>query len=408
MSQDRRRLRLGKDPLGPRIVEADGPPAADQPAVGQDLIDDGASAVAGGVIDGAPLDGQAVALTKASTDLDGAGHDPFDVEAIIAVGGLDDQRTRVLAADGIDAVDGVDPGQTVVGVPADGQIAGEGTGVEHGQKGHDADGPSKPFHDADASSGQTGSVMGDPGPLESTGSDVGEATETIGQADEVLVIPRWLKLAAAGFLTVIAAAMAFAIFEPIQVLPRIRVAPGYALTAEDGTMLTSESARGSVTLYSFAPTECPKRCAEVFETMRIVQARVDDEIDLGETDFRLVTIALDAVPGPEQLASAASESGADGEIWRWVGGDKAQIRNVIGAGFQRFYQLHDDGTIDFDPGFVLVDGNGVIRGEYRYQTLADDADKFVRHIQILAEEIRYAQGPTAVAYEAAHLFLCYP
>ena len=59
-------------------------------------------------------------------------------------------------------------------------------------------------------------------------------------------------------------------------------------------------------------------------------------------------------------------------------------------------------------GFLLVDGNGVLRGDYRYQTLADDADKLVRHIGLLGAEIRNSDGASAVAYEAAHLFLCYP
>lgn len=202
--------------------------------------------------------------------------------------------------------------------------------------------------------------------------------------------------------------MAFAIFEPIQVLPRIRLAPGYALMAEDGSMVTSENARGTVTLYSFAPTDCESQCDDMFDTMRSVRSRIDGEIDLGETDFRLITIALDEVDDHEPLAAAAARSEADGSTWRWIGGSESAVRNVAGAGFQRFYEVADDGSINFDPGFILVDGNGVIRGEYRYQTLADDADKFVRHAQILAEEIRYAQGPAAVAYEAAHLFLCYP
>ena len=60
------------------------------------------------------------------------------------------------------------------------------------------------------------------------------------------------------------------------------------------------------------------------------------------------------------------------------------------------------------PGTCSADGTGVIRGEYRYQTLASDADKLVHHVDILAAEVRNASGATAVAYEAAHLFLCYP
>ena len=64
--------------------------------------------------------------------------------------------------------------------------------------------------------------------------------------------------------------------------------------------------------------------------------------------------------------------------------------------------------VAFDPMLVLVDGWGVIRGEYKYQTLTSDADKIVRHLGILGEELRNAKGAASLAYEAAHFFLCYP
>lgn len=213
---------------------------------------------------------------------------------------------------------------------------------------------------------------------------------------------------AASFLTIVVAAMAFAIFEPIQVLPRIRLAPGYGLTADDGSFVSSEDARGDVILYSFAPTDCGDRCDAMFTTLARVQERIADEVDLGDTDFRIVTIALDGVDDPAVLARAAAESGADGERWRWYGGDEATTRTVVALGFRRWYEPTADGGIDFDPAFVLVDGNRLIRGDYRYQTLAADDDKFVRHAAILAEEIRNSEGAAALAYEAAHLFLCYP
>jgi len=217
-----------------------------------------------------------------------------------------------------------------------------------------------------------------------------------------------LKAVAATFFTLALAGVAFAVFEPIQVLPRLRLAPGYGLTSDDGSFATSEDARGTVTLYSFAPTNCGDRCDDLFATLGIVQERVAAEVDLGETDFRIVTIALDQVDNAETLAAAADASGADGADWRWYGGDAEDIDTIVASGFRRWFERGDGGAIEFDQAFMLVDGNGVVRGDYRYQTLADDHDKLVRHTAILAEEIRNANGATALAYEAAHLFLCYP
>jgi protein SCO1/2 len=204
------------------------------------------------------------------------------------------------------------------------------------------------------------------------------------------------------------AAMAFVILEPIQVLPRLRLAPGFALVDQNGGSFSSESARGSVTLYNFAPTSCDSRCQDMSATMLDVQARVRTEVDLGSAEFSMVTIALDPTD-PSQLSEAASSVGADGQEWRWVGSDdEANLRRSVGAGFQRYFEATESGEISYDPSFVLVDGNGVVRGDYRYGTIADDGEKLSRHVAILADEIRNANGAVAVAYEAAHLFLCYP
>lgn len=203
------------------------------------------------------------------------------------------------------------------------------------------------------------------------------------------------------------AVLVFAIVQPIKVLPRIRLAPGYSLQDQHGDPLTSETSRGSITLYSFAPLECTDECDALFETLREVRERAAREVDLGEVDLQLVTIALADDPGVAGLAAAAEASGADGDTWRWAGGDWDRIRTVVGAGFRRYVALEDDGTVDFDPGFVLVDGNGMVRSELRYQTLSSDADRLVRQLGVLGDELRYAHGVAAAGYEAAHLFLCY-
>ena len=207
---------------------------------------------------------------------------------------------------------------------------------------------------------------------------------------------------------VVAAATAFAVIEPIQVLPRIGLAPGYALTDQDGGVITSEDGRGALTLYSFAPIDCGRSCDAIHATMGEVGVRAADEVDLGGVELRLITVALDPVDDPAALEAAAVGAGADGERWRWIGGDSSTVKTVVGSGFGRYYEREGDGAMQFDPGYVLVDGEGVVRGDYRYRTLSDDADKLLRHLAILGDELAHRDGAAAVAYEAAHLFLCYP
>jgi protein SCO1/2 len=215
---------------------------------------------------------------------------------------------------------------------------------------------------------------------------------------------------AAGTLAalVIAGVIAFTIFEPIQVLPRIRLAPGFALTDQAGATVTSEDLRGSVVLYTFTYSNCEEPCDAPEPTMAEIAERIG-EVDLGETDMRFVTLSFD--PSRDDrvaLAARAERFGADGETWKYATASTDQIRNVIGSGFKTWFEDRGDGTFSFDPALVLVDGWGIIRGEYRYQTLADDADRILRHIGILGDELRNSRGANSLAYEAAHFFLCYP
>jgi len=46
------------------------------------------------------------------------------------------------------------------------------------------------------------------------------------------------------------AVMAFAIFQPIRVLPRIGIAPAYSLVDQEGNKFTSENVRGKLVLYT--------------------------------------------------------------------------------------------------------------------------------------------------------------
>lgn len=202
--------------------------------------------------------------------------------------------------------------------------------------------------------------------------------------------------------------MAFAVFEPIQVLPRIRLAPGYVLADHRGESLTSEGVRGDVVLYTFRHSKCGDQCARLDETVAEVRERVG-KVDLGDTEFRLVTISFDPeTDTTDVLAAEAERLGADGEQWRLATGDADHVANVVKAGFKVWYEERDDGDFSFDPTLILVDGWGVIRGEYEYQTLKSDADKIIDHLDILAAEIRNATGAAGLAYEAAHFFLCYP
>jgi protein SCO1/2 len=224
------------------------------------------------------------------------------------------------------------------------------------------------------------------------------------------VWPRRL-LIAGGVLGAIllVSALAFKIFQPIQVLPRIRLSPGFSFTDQHGTRLTNEDLRGKIVLYTFAYSGCPPDvCAVQNQVFKGVQQRLG-QIDTGGVPVELITISVDAQhETPATLTTYASQVGADAQNWRFVySSDPKLLKTIIGSGFEVYYEPQDDGTIRLDPVFILVDGWGIIRGEYRYATLSPDVERIVRHLSVLGDEVKNANGPEKLAYEAAHLFLCY-
>ncbi len=209
-------------------------------------------------------------------------------------------------------------------------------------------------------------------------------------------------------IVVVGGAFAFKVFQPVQVLPRIRLAPGFALIDQAGERLTNEDLRGQFTLYNFGYTRCGSACDLSNQSMREMQDKLD-ELALGDIPVTLVTISFDPeYDTPERLQAYAESVGADPARWRFATiADPSLLKYVIGGGFETYYEAQDDGSFAFDPAFVLVDGWGIIRGEYRYQTMASDAERIMRHLEVLADEAINSKGSASVAYEAAHYFLCY-
>jgi protein SCO1/2 len=201
---------------------------------------------------------------------------------------------------------------------------------------------------------------------------------------------------------------AFAILRPIQVLPRIALAPGYALTDHNGNLFTSEDMRGKITLYTFTYTRCTGPCIQTTPLLQEVQARLG-EIEMGDVDvpIEMVTISIDPEHDtPEMLAAYAQQIGADRARWHFATTETTRLKWIIGAGFGLFFDQRDDGSFILDQGYMLVDGAGILRAEYRL--VNPGADIILRDLQLLVNEAGNSEGAARYAYEAAHLFLCYP
>ena len=207
---------------------------------------------------------------------------------------------------------------------------------------------------------------------------------------------------------IVISTFAFKVFQPIQVLPRMQLSPAFSLTDQNNERLTSEDLRGQFVIYNFTYTHCPAPCYNMNETIQEVQSRLG-EIQLDGVDVTFVTISID--PGrdtPEVLNQYANSLNANTTHWKFASTpDKKNLKTIIGSGFETYYEDKGDGNFAIDPAFVLVDGWGIVRAEYRYSTEVSNADRILRHLGVLAEEVRNSTGTAKLAYEAAHLFLCY-
>lgn len=216
--------------------------------------------------------------------------------------------------------------------------------------------------------------------------------------------PVWLFYGV--LLLFLAGVVAFATLRPILVLPRITLAPGFALTDQDGSRLTNEDMRGKLVLYNLTYTDCAEPCPPTSTVMQEVAARLP-ELENGTVPVELVTISIDPQRDtPERLAQYAAGLDADTSRWHFVTGPLERLKWVIGSGFRVYFDHKEDGRIVFDPAFMLVDGMGILRAEYR--TAAPGADRILGDMQLVLDEIARSKGANKVAYEAAHLFMCYP
>jgi len=206
---------------------------------------------------------------------------------------------------------------------------------------------------------------------------------------------------------------AFNIFQPIKVLPRVSLSPGFSFINQAGERKTSEDYRGKLTIYNFTYSHCDTACTQATAQMESLRTAL---IQLGaqEAKFSLVTISLDPerdTPAVLNTYMSPFLTAPQNDIsWDFLTGDPTRTKYVVGGGFGLYYENvpGESGqyAIKFEPRFELVDGWGIVRSEYRGAKL--DLALILRDINYLLAEIHNSQGVGRYAYEAAHLFRCYP
>lgn len=151
--------------------------------------------------------------------------------------------------------------------------------------------------------------------------------------------------------------------------------PEFALTAQDGTVLTREGLAGKVWILAFIYTHCTLVCPRITAQMRKLQERIAPI-----ASARLLSVTVDPDRDtPQVLAAYAALHHADAKRWLFLSGEKAMIRRMQVA-TQR--HLDPDDFAVHSKQLYLVDGSGFVRGVYSVLQ-PGSAEELMRDLQHL-------------------------
>lgn len=152
-----------------------------------------------------------------------------------------------------------------------------------------------------------------------------------------------------------------------EALPRIARVPDAELVAQDGRPFRAASLEGEVWVADFFFTSCRTICPRLTSQLRNLGRRHEG--------LHLVSFSVDpATDTPERLRDYARRFEADLDLWTFVTGEPAVVREAIVKGFKLHYgdprpleDAEDPDAYDIAHStyFALVDREGWIRGYYR-------------------------------------------
>lgn len=232
-------------------------------------------------------------------------------------------------------------------------------------------------------------------------------------------LPRWVPA------TVLVAALLLPVIillKPLKVMPRVAPAPSFNLIDQNGSPVSSADLEGKTVLVDFVYTHCTTVCPAMTGQMMQVGRQLEADGLLGD-DVVLATITFDPERDtPERLKTYSEQMNADDESWLWLTGDSVEIRRLVGGEYGVYFEqvpLDEDALIDagHDPAdheggydfvhasvFVLIDGEGQIRSEYRQML---DIEQTVRDIKLV---VREDDAPRLLRplWAASHALKAYP
>lgn len=146
-------------------------------------------------------------------------------------------------------------------------------------------------------------------------------------------------------------------------LPRLGDAPDFTLVSESGATVTRGDYAGKVWIAAFVFTRCGGSCPILSARMAALAERTTDVPGL-----RFVSFGVDPeYDTPEILGEYGRKLGADPSRWSFLHGERKVVRELIRDGFKLAIEDAPEDSVEpilHSTRFVLVDGEGTIRGYY--------------------------------------------
>jgi len=168
-----------------------------------------------------------------------------------------------------------------------------------------------------------------------------------------------------------------------ETLPKIKSAPEFTLTKQDGKRLALKELHGKVLAITFIFASCADTCPLLTAKMVGIQNRLGT--DFGKK-VHFVSITVDAERDtPEVLKRYGEAYKANPAGWAFLTGTPAEIREVAKR-YGIYYKKTPRGDVDHTFLTSLVDQNGILR--VQYMGVKFDPDEMLRDLQSLVREAK--------------------
>jgi protein SCO1 len=166
-------------------------------------------------------------------------------------------------------------------------------------------------------------------------------------------------------------------------LPKIKPAPEFTLTNQDGKRLALKDLRGKALAITFIYASCTDTCPLLTAKMAGIQDRLGS--DFGPRVYFLSVTVDPERDTPEVLNRYAGAHHANSAGWAFLTGTPAEIRDVAKR-YGIYYKKMPRGDVDHTFLTSLVDQNGMLR--VQYMGVKFNPDEMLRDLQSLMREAK--------------------